>query len=156
MLPGIIPFSRASLTLDLIALVMVGTVPLLLYSIYLVRSKKNYRLHRRIQLILAAVLLIVVCLFELDIRLYGWRHLAEDSAYYESWVFPLLYLHLVIAVSTTLIWAYTLITALRRFANPPVPNSFSPHHKWIARLAAGGMICTAISGWAFYLVAFVA
>jgi len=153
---GFIPFSRASLMLDLVAIAMVGVVPVLAYSIYLVRCKRNLQLHKKIQLVLGVVLLIAVGLFEVDMRLHGWRQFAEVSAYYDSLVFPVLYLHLVFAVSTTALWFYTIVAALRRFPNPPVPNAYSRRHRRIARLAAIDMFCTAVTGWAFYALAFVA
>lgn len=142
--------------LDVVAIAMIGIVLVLAYSIYVVRCRKNYRLHRKIQVMLGVVLLVTVGLFELDIRLYGWRQFAEASVYYDSWVFPSLYIHLVFAISTTLLWIYTIAAALKRFDNPPVPNAYSPRHRRIATLAAIDMFCTAITGWIFYMLAFVA
>lgn len=142
--------------LDVVAIAMIGMVPILAYSIYVVRAKKNYRLHRKIQITLAVVLLMAISLFEIDIRIHGWRQFAKASAYYDSWVFPSLYIHLVFAVSTTFLWIYTIVGALKRFDYPPVPNAYSPGHRRVAKLAAIGMFCTAITGWAFYFLAFVA
>ncbi len=42
------------------------------------------------------------------------------------------------------------------FPNPPVPGPHSPWHRRYARLAALDMICTAVTGWIFYYLAFVA
>lgn len=141
---------------DLVAIAMLVIVPTLAYSIYVVRCKKNYRLHKKIQIALGIVLLVAVSLFELDIRLHGWRQFAEVSIFYDSWVFPSLYVHLVFAISTPLLWIYTTVAALKRFDNPPVPNGYSPRHRRIAKLAAIDMFCTAITGWVFYFLAFVA
>ena len=154
--PGFIPVSRASFMLDVVAVAMLVVVPVLAWSIYLVRYKKNYSLHKEIQLVLGAVLLITVFLFELDMRLNGWRQLAAASPYYDSWVFPALYIHLFFAVSTVLIWVYVIVAAFRRFASVPVPNEYSPRHKRFAKVAAIDMVCTATTGWIFYLLAFVA
>jgi uncharacterized membrane protein YozB (DUF420 family) len=153
---GFIPYSRASFMLDLVAVAMLAVVPVLAWSIYLARCRKNYSLHKRVQIVLGVALLATVCFFELDMRLHGWRQFATDSPYYESWVFPVLYIHLVFAVSTVLLWVYVIVTALRRFPSPPVPNEYSPRHRRIARLAAIDRVCTAVSGWVFYVLAFVA
>lgn len=153
---GFIPYSRASFMLDLVVVAMIVVVPVLAWSIYLVRYKHNYSLHKRIQATLGVVLLVTVCFFELDIRLNGWRQFATDSPFYDTWVFPVLYTHLFFAVSTVLLWVFVIVAALRRFPSPPVPNEYSPRHRQIARIAAIDMVCTAVSGWAFYVLAFVA
>ena len=79
---GFLPFSRASLMMDIIALTMVVVIPLLLFSSYSVKLRSKYILHKRIQSILGGILLLVVILFEIDVRMNGWRHNAEDSPYY--------------------------------------------------------------------------
>ena len=142
--------------LDLVVVAMFAVVPVLAWSIYLVRCKQNYSLHKRIQVALGVVLCVVVFLFELDMRLHGWRQFAMASPFYDTWVFPVLYVHLVFAVSTVLLWVYVIVAALRRFPSPPVPNAYSPRHRRIARLAAIDMVGTAVSGWVFYVLAFVA
>ncbi len=147
--------------LDLVALSMVAVVPVLAYSIYLVRVQRNYALHKRIQLTLGTVLLVAVTLFEIDIRLYGWRHRAVDSAFAgvggeTNWVMISLAIHLFFAITTTVLWSVVIARAWRNFPNPPVPGPHSAWHvKW-ARLAAIDMTCTAVTGWVFYYLAFVA
>jgi uncharacterized membrane protein YozB (DUF420 family) len=155
-MPGFLPFSRASFMLDVVAMAMVAVVPVMLWSIYLVKYRRQYDLHRRVQTLLGSVLLVAVVLFEVDIRLHGWRHLAQESPYYRTLVNPVLAVHLFFAISTTLLWIYTLAHALRRFARPTLPNEHSRHHRMVARLAAIGMGCTALTGWTFYWLAFVA
>ena len=153
---GFLPFSRASFMLDIVALAMLVVVPTMLLSIYQVKYRRRYALHKRMQLTLGALLLVAVGLFELDIRINGWRHLAEASPYYETWLNPVLYVHLFFAISTTILWIYTIVGALRHFAKDPVPNAYSAQHRRVARLAALTMCCTAVTGWTFYWMAFVA
>ena len=102
MLPGFLPFSRASFAIDVVALTTLAVVPLLAWSIYLVRYEKNYALHRKIQLTLAGLLLGAVVLFELEVRIFGWRQFAEPSPFYDTILFPVLYVHLFFAISTPL------------------------------------------------------
>ena len=156
MLPGFLPFSRASLAVDVVALTTLAVVPLLAWSIYLVKYEKNYALHRKIQLTLAGLVLGAVVLFELEVRIYGWRQFAEPSPFYDTILFPVLYVHLFFAISTPLLWIYTILGAVRRFPKPPRPNEYSPRHRRVARLAAAGMLCTAFTSWIFYYLAFVA
>ena len=152
---GFLPFSRASFMLDVVAVAMVAIVPVLTWSIYLVKYKRNFVLHKRLQLALGGTLLVAVTLFELDMRFNGWQHLAKASAYYDTLVFPMLYIHLFFAVSTALLWIYVIIGAMRNFDKVPSPNSYSPHHRRLAKLAALDMYTTALTGWTFYILAFV-
>jgi uncharacterized membrane protein YozB (DUF420 family) len=153
--------TRASLMLDVVALAMVAVVPVLAFSVYQVRYQRNYVLHKRIQLALGAVLLVAVTLFEVDIRMYGWRHRAAASAFAgtdgsTNWVMLSLWIHLFFAISTTLLWIVVITRALANFPSPPEPGPHSPWHlKW-ARIAAIDMTCTAVTGWVFYYLAFVA
>lgn len=153
---GFIPGSRASLMLDVVVLGMVVIVPVLAWSLYLVKVKKAYALHGVVQLVLGIVLLVVVVLFEVDVRIHGWRHRAEDSPYFDGSLFPVLYIHLVFAVTTTLLWLYTVIGAVRGFDRPAAPNAYSPRHRKVAGWSAMTMFATAITGWLFYYMAFVA
>jgi hypothetical protein len=63
--------------------------------------------------------------------------------------------HLVFAVTTVILWPTTIMLALRRFSNPPMPGPHSRLHVPLARTAAADMVLTAITGWIFYWVAFV-
>jgi len=155
MLDGFLPFSRASFMLDVVAVAMVAVVPVLGWSIYLVKYKRNFILHKRIQLTLGCILLAAVLLFEIDMRLNGWNHLAKASRYYDSLVYPSLYIHLCSSISTTILWVIVIIGALRRFARKPAPNDYSPKHTRLARWAAIDMYLTALTGWTFYVLAFV-
>lgn len=142
--------------LDVVASAMFIVVPVMLWSIWLVRNRRNYVLHKRVQLSLGGLLLVAVVLFEIDMRMNGWRHLAEPSPFYETWLFPVLYVHLFIAISTTLLWVITIVGALMKFPNPVRPTGYSVWHKRFAKPAAAGMCCTAVTGWTFYIMAFVA
>ncbi len=156
MLNGFLPFSRASMMLDVVSLAMLIIVPVMFWSIYCVKQNHQYALHKKVQLTLGGVLLIAVTLFEVDIRVFGWRHLAKNSPYFSTILFPVLYVHLFFAISTTLLWVFVTVNALRRFPSPPKPNEYSPKHKRLAWLAAIDMACTSVTGWSFYYLAFVA
>ena len=153
--------TRASLMLDVVALVMVVLLPVLSVSIYLVKYRRRYTLHKRIQLTLGAALLITVVLFEVDMRTNGWRHRAVASPYGAQegsidWVSTALYIHLFFAVSSALLWVIVIFRALRNFPNPPQPGPHSAWHRVFAKLAAVDIACTAVTGWVFYWLAFVA
>jgi len=161
--PGIDGFlgTRASLMVDVVAVAMVLVLPLLGASIYLVQYRRAYPLHKRIQLVLGAVLLVAVIAFEIDIQYFSrWRVRAAASPYYsQDWLSGAvnwsIYVHLVFAVSTALLWVFVIVQALRKIPNPPGPCQYSRRHRFWARLAAADMVATAVTGWIFYVVAFV-
>ena len=180
--PGIdgILGTRASIMLDLVFLAMFAILPVLGWSIRQVRVHRRFGLHKRVQLTLGAILLVAVGLFEIDMRFVsGWRERAEPSAYYESvynadpvsqaicckvlglegvpgWVFRSLAIHLLFAVSNTMLWIFVIVRALRRFSDPPAPGGHSASHRFFGWLATWDMVLTAVSGWIFYWLAFVA
>lgn len=149
--------TRASLMLDVVFLAMFLVVPVMAWSIWLVKYRRRFLLHKRVQLVLAAVLLIAVTAFEVDMRFFtDWQDLAKDSYYFKTWVKPSLAIHLSFAVPTALLWIYVVAHALRNIPDPPCPSEHSARHIFYGRLAAWGMFGTAVTGWIFYYLAFMA
>ena len=155
---GFLP-TRGSLMLDVVFLAMFAVLPILAGSIYLVKRRRAFVAHKRIQIVLAVVLLVTVTAFEIDLNFVtkDWRPLAEPSRFYDSgWVDYSLWVHLMFAVPTPLIWVFVIVQALRRFPNPPAPIGYSRRHARWGWLATAGMFLTAVTGWLFYWMAFVA
>lgn len=149
--------TRASLMLDVVCLGMILVLAILAWSIRLVQKHQNYSLHKQVQLTLAGLLLVVLTLFELDVRFHGWEERAAgqlggtpaSSVYYVLWV------HLFFAVTTLVLWIVVIVRALRNFPCPPLPCEHSPSHRRWAWVAAIDMLLTTCTGWAFYGMAFV-
>lgn len=150
--------TRASLMLDVVFLAMFAVVPILGWSIYLVRTKRNYLLHKRVQVTLSLVLLVAVALFEIDMRfITGWESAAKLSPHYNTGlVWKALSIHLVFAVTTAVVWTLVVVRALRNIPSPPGPSPHSAWHKRWAWIAALDMLGTAVTGWVFYYLAFIA
>jgi putative membrane protein len=148
--------------LDVVFVAMFVVVPLLGLSIYLVKYRRQYAWHKRLQLTMATVLLIAVLLFEVDIRINGWEQRAGPSPYFDpghKWTSPAgfaLLVHLSFAIPTLLLWTIVVIQALRKFSRPPQPGVHSGWHVRWATFGAAGMGLTALTGWVFYWLAFVA
>jgi hypothetical protein len=157
--PGIDGFlgTRAPFMIDVVCLAMVGVVIVLAWSVYQVKFRRRYWLHKWTQLTLGVVLLVVVVLFEIDIRLHGWEERAAGQlgGHPPAIVIAALWTHLVFAVSTVILWPITIALAIRHFGEPPAPGPHSRIHILLARTAAADMVLTAITGWVFYWVAFV-
>lgn len=151
---GFLPGSRASIMLDVVFIAMFLVLPIMAWSIAQVR-KGRYSLHKKVQLTLGLVLLLAVTAFEIDMRFFtDWAARAADSAYYPGGVYAALYIHLVFAVTTALVWVWVIATALRRFPRPVAPGDHSRSHRRWGWIAAWDMALTAITGWIFYYLAF--
>ena len=159
-LPGFIPGSRGSLMLDVVFLAMFLIVPLMAASIYLVKYRRRFTPHKWLQLGMGLVLLVAVVAFEIDMRFFtDWEDLARPSRFWsdsgQNWVWYSLIVHLCFAVPTPVLWVFVIVQALRKFPSPPRPNAYSSSHKFWARLAAIEMTLTAVTGWVFYVLAFM-
>ena len=155
--PGVNGFlgTRASLMMDLVFLAMFAVLPVLAWSIYQVKYRRRFALHKAVQLTLGAVLLVAVAAFEIDVRfISGWEERARPSPFYASWVYPSLYVHLVFSVSTAPLWIFVIVQALRKIPNPPGPSAYSRRHVFWGKLAALDMLLTSLTGWVFYWFAF--
>lgn len=161
MIRGFLPFSRATIMFDVVAVALVGLVPLLLWSITLAR-RGRYRAHKRVQLGLGLTLLATVGLFEVDVqstKLHmagGWRALTLESPFHGAAIDRLLVVHLCFATTTAVLWILVTLHALTTFSNPPAPGPRSGIHKWLGWASTIGLCVTTLTGWTFYYMAFIA
>ena len=158
-LPGISGFlgSRASVGMDVVVVGLIALLPVLAWSIHLVRHRRDYAAHRRLQVFIAAALFAAIVIFEIDVRfLSDWKVRAAPSPWWPGGVLAALGVHLVFAISSLVLWVWVLWEAMTRFPNPPAPGSHGPRHRLMARLAAADLVLTAVTGTIFYLLAFVA
>lgn len=154
----------ASLMLDVVMVALVLIVPLLFWSVRLARSRR-YRLHKQVQLALALILLLAVGAFEVDLQLVhgGWENVVNKDV--ESprrsgdelvFVRQVLWVHLIFAVSTPILWAVTIGLALKRMPSPPVPCAHSRLHRKLGWASTIYLVLTTLTGILFYYFAFVA
>lgn len=149
--------TRASIMLDIVFLAMFLVIPAMAWGIALARFRKQFTLHKRVQLAVTVVLLLAVGAFEIDMQFVsGWRDRAAPSPYWSQGVMTSLYVHLVFAVSTFFLLLYVVIGALRNIPTPAAPSVYSRRHIFWGRLAAIDLTLTAVTGWVFYWLAFVA
>lgn len=149
--------TRGSLGMDVVLVGLLAVLPLLAWSIHLVRTRRDFAAHKRLQLVIAAALLACIVIFEIDVRLVSdWKARARPSPYWPGGVLTALGVHLVFAVSTLVLWVWTIWEALSRFPRPPEPGTHGPRHRRMARLAALDLVLTAVTGSFFYWLAFVA
>lgn len=154
---------RTSFMLDFVVVALVLIVPILCYSLYAVKVRRQYTLHRNLQLLLGIVVLVAVGLFEIDLQLVqkGWLNVVakrESQLTMEQlgFVRTVLRVHLIFAISTPLLWATTIILALRRIPCPPQPCPHSKLHKTLGWISTIDIVLTSVTGLIFYYFAFVA
>lgn len=153
----------ASFMLDFVVVALVAVVPVILWSLYVVKVQRNYALHRLLQIALGVILLVTVVAFEVDMRMQGgWeRIINKDLASPRrspdeiATIRQFLYVHLLFAISTPFLWGTTLALALKRFSAPPLPGPHSRLHKTLGWLSTVDLVLTSATGLAFYYIAFV-
>lgn len=153
---------QSTFMLDFVVTALVLIVPALVASLFLVKVRHNYVAHRNLQIILSGVLLVAVLAFEVDIRSHGgWEQIVGArspalSVDQLATIKQTLYVHLVFAISTPLLWATTITLALRRMPNPPAPCPHSRLHKTLGWLSVLDLVLTSATGLLFYYRAFIA
>ena len=153
---------KTSFMLDCVVCALAVVVPTMIYSLYLVKVAKRFVAHRNIQLGLAVVLLVAVGAFEIDMQLIqgGWRAVVDkrvDKLSPEQIVAvqKVLWIHLVFAVTSPILWVVTIALALKRMPKPPGPGPHSTLHKKLGWASTLDLVLTSITGVWFYYVAFV-
>ena len=155
---------QTTFMLDFVVCALALIVPVLLWSLWLVKFRRRYLAHKRLQIALGIVLLLAVTAFEVDVQMVhgGWENivakqpLSPDARTAKiNTVKPWLLVHLVFAISTPLLWIVTITLALRRFQNPPVPGTHSRLHKTLGWASTIDITLTSVTGLLFYYVAFV-
>ncbi len=150
--------------LDFVVCALVLIVPLLLFSLWLVKFKRNFGGHMKLQLALGVVLLVAVTAFEVDVQMVhgGWENivaqqqlspelLAEKIAAVRPW----LLVHLLFAVTTPVLWIVTIVLALKRFGSTPQPGPHSRVHSLLGWASTVDITLTSVTGLLFYYMAFV-
>jgi uncharacterized membrane protein YozB (DUF420 family) len=147
--------ARGDALIDIGILSIVAVVPILLWSWGLAR-KKQWALHKRVQLTTAAVLGVVVLLFEIDLnQLGGIFKVTADSAYAGTatlnfWI----WIHTAFAISSTFVWLFLVVASLIKFPSPPEPKFFSTH-RYFGRLAMILMLGAGATAIPMYIYGFV-
>lgn len=148
--------SRAPWIIEFVTIAMAILGPMTLLGASQAK-KRNYRSHKIIQSSVAVTLLVAVILFEVQVRFLGWRQAAEASLYFDSLVFPVLYVHIPIAIITAIAWIQAIREAMKVFKTGyGLTGDAGNKHRFWGKIAVMGTQLTWITGWIFFYLAFVA
>lgn len=147
--------ARGDALIDIGILSIVAVVPILLWSWSLAR-KKQWTLHKRVQLSTAALLGIVVLLFEIDLsQMGGIFAVTADSASAGTTTLNFwIWIHTAFAISSTIVWVLLVAASLIRFPSPPVATAF-PTHRYFGRLAMILMLGSGATAVPMYIYGFI-
>jgi hypothetical protein len=155
----------ATFMLDFVVCALGLVAGLQLFSIWLVKVKKLYKRHQQMQIFIGLLLLVTVIAFEIDMRLHGgWENIINKDPAHPAHVGEslirirfVLYIHLIFAISTPLLWIVTLLASPWKTVRPVASlKGLVQHHKilgWITTIDLG---LTSITGIWFYYLAFIA
>lgn len=155
--PGILG-TRADILIDIVMLSFIIILPLLIYSWRLARVRRDYAMHRKVQLTLGISLGVVVAIFEYDLSVSGGIfELTKGSAYEGTAILAWsVYVHTAFAVLAAFLWAGLIIVSLFKFENPPKPNAFSKTHRILGRAGMITMIGAGVTAPPLYYFGFMA
>ena len=149
--------TRADILVDVVTLSFIVILPILIASWWLVRKKKDYLNHRRIQLYLGITLGVVVGIFEYDLSQSGGIFEMTKGSIYEgtailNWT---IYIHTIFSVLTSVIWVGLIVMSLIKFGSKPRPNDFSGKHKFWGRIGMFTMFMAGITSPPLYYFGFM-
>ncbi len=118
-----------------------------------IAKKSNYPSHRKIQNIIFLICVVGVLALEGLIRSGGGSgSLAAESNYYGTGIFTFtLASHIIIAVLSYLFWTVLVILSNIKYQNT-LPGKLSNMHKKLGYAIFGGLVYTAASALAIYLM----
>ena len=149
-------FPTTTWIIDLVNASFLIITPLLIWSWWRARGGA-YTLHRNVQVALFLVLLVVVILFELDLRALGGIFKAVEQSRFAgtAWLNGMIYFHTLCAISTSFLWILLVMISLIKFPRPPKPNAFSRWHIIFGRIGMVDMLLSAVTGVILYFAGFV-
>jgi putative membrane protein len=138
-----------------IAIVLFTVLPLLLGFAIRFAKRRRYLAHRNLQTATLLLILILIVLFELNIRLSGGTStfLAKSSVN-PHFLRVFLRFHIVVATITAIVWTTLVVRSWRRFRRE-LPGSFSRAHRRWGWITFGGVFVLSSTGCALYVMLFV-
>lgn len=147
--------TRADLLMDLVVVSLAAIVPTIGASWWLA-LRKRYPTHRTVQTTLFTVLLVVVSLFEADMRNQGGIFEMTAGSRFAGTTFlnGSIGFHTLLSISTSLLWLVLVPLSFYKFGLAAQPGPFSATHRVVGRIGMVLMLLTGITGVELYVIGF--
>lgn len=147
--------TRAPLFMDIVS-VIVAALPFLIYGAITLAKKGNYDAHESVQKLLFVISVIVVAFFEYGVRMEGgYKNLMEGSSVSHDYLLYVLIFHIIISVTTLILWIKALYYAKRYKRQSTLPGLYSQAHKKDGIRTFIGIILTMLTGAWVYALLFI-
>jgi putative membrane protein len=146
--------TRADLFMD-VTIVLLTALPFVMLAAFRLARHRRLTAHRTLQIALLATVLVVLVLFELDIRLSGGTQAFVAQSRLGPIALPLLRIHVAIATITFLSWLALILASLKRFRRV-LPGPFTPRHRMWGKLTFVGVCLLSSTGAALYACVYLA
>lgn len=144
--------TKALLYMDVVTLYFATLPFLLMFSIYQA-IRKNYTLHYKSQMLILAVTVVMVLIFETGVRLSGgFAEYAPRSPFSYDFLLIFLVVHIFIALMAVGGWVYLMIASYRSYRDGTLENS--QKHKKMGRWIFAALTLTSIMGCSIYVFLF--
>ena len=145
--------TKALMYMDIITIYF-ALLPFLMGSAIFMAIKKRYELHYKMQLVIFAVTLIVVAVFEIGVRVSGgFTSFIEQSNADYIWMLFFLIVHILVALFSVVVYFSLIYNSVRQYILKKEP--FSESHKKIGMIVYAGMTLTSIMGVLIYYFLFI-
>ena len=143
--------TNAPMYMDIITLYFF-TLPFLMGSAIFMAIKKRYELHKKMQMAIFVVTILIVILFEVGVRFSGgfdtfMRYSSADYTY----MIIFLILHVLVAIMSVILYSVLIYTALKE---SKIQNKHISHKK-LGKVVYAGMSITSLSGLLIYYYLFI-
>jgi len=147
--------TRAPLFMDIVFMIVL-LLPFFVYGAILLAKKEKYHVHETVQKLLFFISVTVVLFFEYGVRREGgYKSLMEGSSVSQHYILYVLIFHILVSVTTMLLWCYTLYTAMRYKRSKALPGLYSKAHRQDGLRTFVGIVLTMLTGAWVYALLFV-
>jgi len=144
----------APLMMDFIVVSLTLLVPCLCYSIFQAKAG-NIRVHRLLQILLSAILILAVTLFEVEMKWVGGIENIMEKERYTLNFRIYLWAHIGLSTSTILVWGFTLFKALKNFDGVHLKAAHRGLHRKLGWSSSLLLVLTSVTGLGVYAWCFL-
>ena len=148
--------TRAFLYMD-IMVTFLASLPFLLGISIMFAMKDHFKLHKFTQTLLFSLTVLILGLFAYIVHYQqGFDFLLKSSSIDTQQASLFLMLHVIIAISTTILWFFALIYGISDRKRRALPGVYSASHRKSGRRVFLGVLLTSLTSVGVYWMLFVA